>query len=124
MTPGVYYLYILAADVAAIRSAIMPKFESGAPNYVDRFDRNGIQMVRSNGRGIPLLSQKPQNQASLTDGFWTIPKTTPLPSGLVVHPDTHRPGHFLLCPNRDLAMARYCALLTGFATRGEYIKKI
>ena len=123
MTALPEYVYMLAEDLFRVGNSSTPRLNHVRPQDIDRFERNGITMVRSNGKGISLLSEK--GLARLRGGgwLWKISRTTSLPSGLAISADPGNPGHFLLCPSVDMTVARYHALLSELALRCEKVRK-
>lgn len=113
--------YMLREHVENIRRASVPSSDPEAQRFIDRFGRNGIEMVRANGKGIPLLSALAFREIKKADGAWLISGSASFPSGLVRSPDRRVQGGVLLCPDRDMAVAQYAALLAQVGLQARYV---
>ncbi len=120
------YLYLLADDLYRVGNSEKPRLENVRPNDIQTYERNGLQMVRANGRGISLGTEQYLSALNVTGWLWKIPAKTALPLGLVIvpDPDPRKGGHFLLCPNSDMTMDKYKGLLSELALHCERIRKI
>jgi hypothetical protein len=121
MTFGTEDRYMLSEHLENIRRAVVPSSDPQAHRFVDRFGRNGVEMVRGNGKGIPLLSAEEFAAAKSSGKAWKIAGTLVVPPNLVLSPDRQVPGGLLLGPERDMTMARYSALLTQVALSAESV---
>ena len=63
---------------------------------IDIYERNGIPMVRANGKGISLFTEVEIQRTRFEGWAWRIPSGTPMPSGLGLF--NGHPGHFMICP--------------------------
>ena len=120
----VTFLYLAEADLYRLGNSTSPRLdhvrESGRKD-VDTYERNGIRMVKANGKGISLLTES--RLATFTGGWlWKLPKGTAMPSGLILNHD--QADHYSLCPKSDMTMDGYRALLSGLAIRCERIRKV
>ena len=57
MNTPLEHLYMLAEDLYRLGNASSPRLDNVRDRDVETYDRNGIMMVRSNGKGISLLNQ-------------------------------------------------------------------
>jgi hypothetical protein len=106
------YLYSFAEDLFRLGNATSPRLDHVRDVDVDIFERNGIPMVRVNGKGISLFNLEELNRRNSKGWVWKIPLGTQLPPGLAIRPDPESPGHFFLCPISDMTMKTYKDLLS------------
>ena len=125
------YLYLLAEDLYRLGNATTSKLDNVRPRDVDTYDHNGIAMVRSNGKGISLITETRLLRLPRGSGYaWKIPAHFPMPSGLALKADMKdvplggQSEHYLLCPERDMVFTEYTFLLSKFASSLERTKKI
>ncbi len=88
-------------------------------------------MVRSNGKGISLITEARLLKLPQGSGYaWKIPAHFPIPSGLALKADLNgvpagkQSEHYFLCPGRDMVFTEYTFLLSRFASSLERIKKV
>ena len=86
------------------------------------YDRNGIVMVRANGKGISLFTEDEIRRTRFEGWAWKIPHGTAMPPGLGLNND--HPGHYLICPLNDMPVAEYKALLSKLALACERVMKV
>jgi len=86
------------------------------------YERNGVKFVRATGEGISLLTE--ERAARVKRGGWlcSLPARVPMPTDLVLNND--RPGHYAVCPDSDMTIKEYRALLSRLAGRCERIEKL
>jgi hypothetical protein len=120
------YLYSFAEDLFRLGNATSPRLDHVRDTDVDTLERNGIQMVIANGKGISLFNLEELNRrkSRLNGWVWKIPQGTQPPSGLAIRPDPKSPGHFFLCPVSDMTMEKYRALLSKLVRYGVRTQKI
>ena len=123
--PPPQYLYTLDEDLYRLGNATSPKLDNVRPQDVDTYERNGILMVRANGKGMSVGTLAYLKLLRISGWLWKIPATTLLPQGLLFHPDPNpaKLGHFFLCPNSDMTMDKYRALLSQLALHCERTQK-
>lgn len=124
---------MLAEDLYRMGSATSSKLEKVRPNEVDLYDRNGVEMVSANGKGISLITEIGlQRRARLLSGYaWKLQANLPMPLGLALHPDqasvrqpTGAADHYLLCPAADMPLGEYVGLLQKLALKLERTHKL
>lgn len=124
---------MLDEDLYRFGNATSPKLDNVRPHDVDLYERNGITMVRANGKGISLATeQRLKRIEKFASGYvWKISAHFPMPQGLALNgdPDSiQKPGdapdHYLLCPTSDMTLSEYVALLSKLALHLERIRKL
>jgi len=128
------FLYMLDEDLYRLGNATSPKVHNVRPGKdIQTYDRNGIAMVRSNGQGISLITEERLQRERVRHAgshLWKLPANFPMPPGLALMPDTQdlRPGqipdHYLLCPQSDMPLSEYVALLSKLALKLERVQKL
>jgi hypothetical protein len=128
------YLFLLDEDLYRLGNATSPKLHNARPGKdIETYDTSGIVMVRSNGQGISLITEerfKRERDRHTGSYLWKIPANFPMPPGLALQPDTRdlRPGqepdHYLLCPQSDMPLSEYVALLSNLALKLERVQRI
>ena len=88
--PPPQYLYMLDEDLYRLGNATSPKLDNVRPQDVDTYERNGILMVRANGKGISVGTLAYLKLLRISGWLWKIPATTLLPQGLLFYPDPTR----------------------------------
>jgi hypothetical protein len=126
MTSTPPYLYLLAEDLYRLGNAEKPRLENVRAQDIQTYERNGLMMVRANGRGVSIGTEQYLSALNVTGWLWKIPAKTTLPQGLVIvpDPDPRKTGHFLLCPMSDMTMDKYKYLLSELALQCERIRKL
>ena len=132
--PAPAFLYMVDEDLYRLASASSPKLDNARPvKDIQTFDRNGIVMVRANGLGVSLLTlerierEREEHKGSY---LWKLPANYPMPTGLVLVADTRRlrprqaPDHYFLCPQSDMPVSEYVALLSKLALKLERLHKL
>jgi hypothetical protein len=115
------FLYLSQADLFRLGNASTPKLDNVREVDVELFERNGIQMVRANGKGISLFTEA--GIARLKGGWlWKIPHGTPMPSGVALF--NNHGTHYVICPIADMTLDGYKALLSNLALRCERVRKV
>ena len=117
---------MLDEDLYRLGNATSPKLDNVRPQDVDTYEHNGILIVRANGRGVSLGTQQYLEKLPLSGWLWKIPATVVMPQGLLLHPDPNpaKMGHFFLCPDSDMTMDKYRALLSELDLRCERTHKL
>jgi hypothetical protein len=120
------YLYLLDDDLYRLGNATSSRLDHVRSVDVDTYQQNGILMVRANGKGISVGTKEYLEKLHLSGWLWKIPTTTTLPAHLLLNPDLNpaKQGHFFLCPDSDMTMDRYRALLSELALRCERTQKL
>ena len=120
------YLYLLDDDLYRLGNATSSRLDNVRSVDVDTYQQNGILMVRANGKGISVGTKEYLEKLHLSGWLWKIPTTTTLPADLLLNPDPNpaKQGHFFLCPDSDMTMDRYRALLSELALRCERTQKL
>lgn len=124
--PNPEYLYLVAEDLYRLGNASAARLDHVRSQDVDLFEQNGVPMVRSNGKGISLLTEARMARVRGGGWVWKIPRQAQLVEGLAISPDADptNTGHLLLCPRRDMPLAQYQALLAEMGGRCERIRKL
>ncbi len=127
------YLYMLDEDLYRLGNATSPKLHNVRADDVDTYDRNGIVMVRANGKGISLATEQRLKRIERTaSGYvWRLPANLFMPQGLVLKGDLssiNKPGgvpdHYLLCPAYDMIMSEYITMLYKLAAQLQRLRKL
>jgi hypothetical protein len=120
------YVYLLDEDLYRLGNATSSRLDNVRSVDVNTFQQNGILMVRANGKGISVGTKEYLEKLQLSGWLWKIPTTTTIPADLLLNPDPDptKQGHFFLCPNSDMTMDRYRALLSELALRCERTQKL
>ncbi len=136
-TTAPQYLYMIDEDLYRFGNATTSKLDNVRlhRNEVNTYDRNGVLMVRSDGKGISLITES--RLASLIASgdmqgsyVWKIPPRFPIHPGLALFPDTDRlkpgqlPEHYFLCPQSDMPLSEYVGLLAKMALNFERIQRV
>ena len=130
------YLYLLDEDLHRLGNATTSRLDNVRLNKdVDTYERNGVLMVVSNGKGISIVTEERLNmlqRRNMQKGSWVwkLASNFPMPPGLALHPDTEplRPGqqpdHYFLCPQSDMPLSEYVGLLSKLALHFERTRKL
>jgi hypothetical protein len=126
------YLYLLDEDLYRLGNATSPRLHNVRPGDVTRYERNGVVMVRADGFGISLATEQRIKRTNPRGSYlWKIPANFPMPRGLALNPDRNsisKPGdaadHYFLCPQYDMMLSEYVALLSKLALHLERVRKL
>lgn len=117
------FFYLAQMDLFRIGTADSPRLERIRTNRdVDLYERNGITMVRANGKGVSLFTEEEIRKTRFEGWAWKVPHGTQMPSGLGLH-DDHK-GHYMICPVSDVSVDEYKALLNKIALACERVMKV
>ena len=115
------FLYLAQDDLFRLGNSGSAKLTHVRPDDVKTYDRNGVQMVRADGKGISLFDER--GIVRLKGGWlWKIPRGTQLPLGLALHND--HGAHYAICPTHDMTVSAYKSLLETLALRCEKYRKV
>ena len=89
---------------------------------IDTYDRNGIQFVKANRKGISLFTEADLLRTRFAGWVWKIPQGTGMPSGLGLVND--HGGHFMVCPVTDIPLDEYKTLLSKLALACKRVRKV
>jgi hypothetical protein len=112
--------YINPVDLFRVGREKDPKLAHVRPRDVDFRKEDG--WVIANHRGISLFTRETIERTTLTGPVWKMKRDTPLPSGLVLFTD--KPGHFMICPARDMPLDAFIHLLSILAVQCEFTFRI
>jgi hypothetical protein len=126
------FLYMLDEDLYRLGSATSPKLQNVRPDDVTTYEVNGVVMVRANGFGISLGTEQRIARMNWHNSWlWKIPANFPMPAGLALNPDPtsirragDAPDHYFLCPQSDMPLSEYVALLSHLALKLERVRKL
>ena len=117
------FLYLAEVDLFRVGTAESPRLDKVRENKdVDLYDRNGVTVIRANGRGIALFTEEEIRRTRFNGWVWKIPHGTPMPSGLGLYSD--HANHYMICPIKDMPVNEYKELLSAIASKCERVMKI
>lgn len=117
------FLYLAEVDLFRIGTAESPRLDKVRENKdVDLYDRNGITVIRANGKGISLFTEEEIRRTRFSGWVWKIPRGTPMPTGLGLYNDHE--NHYMICPIKDVTVGEYKARLGKIASTCERVMKI
>lgn len=119
---NVPFLYLAEIDLFRIGNSESPRLDRVRAVDIDTYDRNGIRMVRANGKGISVFTEADLSRARFEGWVWKIPHGTQMPLGLGLIND--HGGHFMICPISDMPLDEYKALLSKLALLCERVRKM
>ncbi len=103
------FLYMLDEDLYRLGNGSDSKLAYVRSRDLDVYQHNDTSMVRANGKGVSLITEKRLSKLPQGSGWaWKLPANVPMPHGLVLYPDLRdiapgeRPEHYFLCPAPDM----------------------
>jgi hypothetical protein len=123
-------LSMLDEDLYRLGKSTSPKLNNVRPDDVTVYDRNGIVMVRADGFDVSLITEERLKKQRPGSYAWKLPANFSLPNGLALIPDTRfltpgkNPDHYFLCPQSDMTLGEYMALLSKLALALERVRKL
>jgi hypothetical protein len=131
-TPTPQFLYMLDEDLYRLGNATSPKIQNVRPDDVKTYQRNGVVMVRADGVGISLGTEARIERMNWRNAWlWKLPANFPMPPGLALNADPtsirhtgDTPDHYFLCPQSDMPLSEYVALLSKLALKLERVRKL
>lgn len=82
-------------------------------------------MIVADGKGISLYNKEGLELSTLSGWVYEIKAHTALPSGLYLKEDTDpkKPGHFFVCPYKNMPLHTYVGKLEEIAVHCEKVFK-
>ncbi|MFH4786231.1 Tse2 family ADP-ribosyltransferase toxin [Vibrio diabolicus] len=115
-------LYFASEDLYRLGNATSPRLTNiRRPKDLDTIDINGILVAVSNGKGISLSTLSRMESSPMSGWVWKLSKGTQLPIGLKLIND--RPGHYSLCPARNMPLDEFKGLLSKLAIKCQKVMK-
>lgn len=115
-------LFLAPEDLFRLGNATGPRLTHvRIPKDVDTRVINGIAVVIANGKGVSLATRERLAQTPVLGWVWKISKGTCLPFGLKLIND--RPGHYAICPTRNMALEQFVGLLASLALKCQKMDK-
>jgi hypothetical protein len=116
-------LYLAPEDLYRLGNATSPLMTRMRPGEVDIVAINGINTIVANGKGVSLYNKTGLALAPLKGWVWEISARTPFHSDLKLVKDTQPPGHYTLCPARNMPVNEFVALLEKVAIHCKRVFK-
>lgn len=115
-------LYLAPEDLYRLGNATDPRLTHiRQPKDMDTTEVNGIVVAIANGKGISLSTKARLDSSPMSGWVWLLAKGTVMPPGLKLIND--RPGHYSLCPERNMPLDEFKGLLSKLAMKCQRVLK-